>query len=140
MKILGVEIKGRNVRLCLLELNVGDISDITGSYKPISLDGDEIAENVVLFRNTIFAVFDHFQPNNIIIKQRNHKVQGKLAPSPISFKIEGIIQLYSNSAISFVSPNTIAAFFKKNECSLNPSFGYQEEALKVAYHFAKTRV
>jgi len=138
MKVLGIEISGREVRIVALENNGDEIDDYTEKYKPVKLEDDEVAENVMLFKNTLFAVFDNFSPDNIIIKYRNPKGKGLHAPSPISFKIEGLIQTYSKATVSLVNPSTIAAYFKKNTLSINPTHGYQLEALRIAYHFIKT--
>lgn len=138
MKVLGVEIFGREVRIVALEQNANDIVDYTEKYKPIALEDDEISNNVILFKNTLFSVFDNFAPNEIVIKYRNPKGKGLHAPSPISFKIEGLIQIYSEAKVSFVFPATLSAFYKKNKLELKPSFSYQNEALKTAYHFIKT--
>lgn len=35
MKVIGIEIKGREVRIIALEKHDGVITDITGSYKPL---------------------------------------------------------------------------------------------------------
>jgi hypothetical protein len=137
MKVLGIEISGREVRVVALEKKENDIIDYTEKYKPIALEDDEISNNVILFKNTLFSVFDNFAPNEIVIKYRNPKGKGLHAPSPISFKIEGLIQIYSEAKVSFVNPATLAAYYKKNKLELNPSFGYQNEALKIAYHFIK---
>lgn len=138
MKVLGIEIKGREVRIVALEKNGDKIIDFTGNYKPIELQDDEISDNVILFKNTLFATFDNFSPDEIIIKYRNPKGKGLQAPSPISFKIEGLIQIYIDSKISLISPNTIAAFYKKSNLDLKPNFGYNMEALKIAFHHIKT--
>ncbi|OYU79942.1 MAG: hypothetical protein CFE23_11855 [Flavobacterium sp. BFFFF1] len=139
MKVLGIEISGREVRIVALEGNNGDITDYTDKYKPVKLEDDEIAENVVLFKNALFAAFENFSPDEIVIKYRNPKGKGLHAPSPISFKIEGIIQLYNKAKISLVNPSTIAAFYKKNTLELNAQHGYQAEALKIAFHHIKTK-
>jgi hypothetical protein len=137
MKVLGIEISGREVRIVALEKRENEIVDYTEKYKPISLEDDEISSNVILFKNTLFSVFDNFAPNEIVIKYRNPKGKGLHAPSPISFKIEGLIQIYSAAKVSFVNPATLAAFYKKNKLEITPSFGYQHEAIKIAYHYLK---
>lgn len=138
MKVLGIEISGREVRIVALEKSAEGIVDYTGTYKPIKLEDDEISENVILFRNTLFAAFDNLAPNTIAIKYRNPNGKGQQAPSPISFKIEGLIQTYSNVDIKFTKPQTIAAFFKKNSIDIKPNYSYQTEALKIAFHYLKT--
>ncbi|WP_291146734.1 DUF3010 family protein [Flavobacterium sp. UBA7680] len=135
MKVLGIEISGREVRIIALEKKDEIITNYTAKYKPISLEDDETSNNVVLFKNTLFSVFDNFAPDEIVIKYRNPKGKGVHAPSPISFKIEGLIQIYTQANISFVNPSTLAAYYKKNKVSLEPDYSYQNEALKIAYYF-----
>ena len=138
MKVLGIEISGREVRIVALKKEGSEIVDYTEKYKPIVLEDDEFSENVLLFRNTLFAAFHSFAPNTIVIKYRNPNGKGQQAPSPISFKIEGLIQTYNNVEIKFTKPQTTAAYFKKNPITIKPNYSYQTEALKVAYHFLKT--
>jgi hypothetical protein len=138
MKVLGIEISGREVRLIALEKKGDDIVNYTNDYKPVKLEDDELASNLVLFKNTLHSTFDSFAPNQIVVKYRNPNGKGQQAPSPISFKIEGIIQLYDKAEISFLKPQTVTAFYKKNTLSLKADYGYQNEALKVAYHYIKS--
>lgn len=137
MKVLGIEIWGRDVRIVALEKKGTDIIDYTAKYKPIALEDDETSNNVILFKNTLFSVFDNFAPNEIVIKYRNPKGKGVHAPSPISFKIEGLIQIYSEARVSFVNPITLSAYYKKNKLELKPSYSYQNDAMRIAYYFLK---
>lgn len=139
-KVLGIEIFGRQVRIVAIEKDIaGNISNYTGTYKPIELKDDENAENVVSFKNALHAIFDGFNPDHIVVKYRNPNGKGKMAPSPISFKIEGIIQLYGQATFSLVNPATLAAFYKKNTVDIPIEFGYQNEAMRAAYHYIKTK-
>lgn len=138
-KILGVEIFGRQVRLVAIKHDdENNIVNYTGTYKPIELKDDENAANVLAFKNALYASFDSFDPDHIVIKYRNPNGKGNNAPSPISFKIEGIIQLYNQATITFVHPNTLTAHYKKNSLDIPVDFNYQTEAIKAAYHFIKT--
>ncbi len=73
MKKLGIEIKGREVRIVALEKGSnGEINDVTGNYKPIKLEDDENAQNVILFRKSLHATFESFNPTSeelIILNQ-----------------------------------------------------------------------
>ena len=143
MRTIGIEIKGREVRIVVLENNEEGIVDITGSYKPLKLEEDEITENVILFRNTLHATFDSFNPDAIVIRWRNPKPakgfndENNFGSSPISFKIEGLIQTYESSKIAIIKPQTVTAFLKRNELPIHAKYGYQTEALKMAYYFIK---
>lgn len=119
MNVVGVEIKGREVRLVALRSNGAEITDVTGGYKPIKLEGDDDAQNVILFRNALFAVFDNYHPDTIVVKWRNpsppkgFRQENNFGSSPISFKIEGLIQTYEKADIVLIKPQTITAYLKK---------------------------
>ncbi|MGD9630679.1 MAG: DUF3010 family protein [Pyrinomonadaceae bacterium] len=133
MKVLGVDISGREVRIVALDNGGDTIVNSTGTYKPLRLNGDENAATLKLFKNTLFATFDGFGPDVIVYNARNST--GKFAGSAISFKIESLIQLYENAEIVSTKSQTIAAFYKKNELPIACEYGYQEDALKLAYHY-----
>ena len=50
MKVIGVEIKGREIRLVALSEKNGSIEDATGNYKPMKLEEDDNADNFLLFK------------------------------------------------------------------------------------------
>jgi len=139
MKVLGLEISGRDVRIIALEKAEGVISNYTGKYKPIRLEDDENSGNVLLFKNTLFATLESFSPDIVVMNFRDSKASGKYAPSAISFKIEGLIQLYDKAIICFAKPQTISAFFKKNSLEFTPEYSYQTYVLKLAFHHLKTK-
>jgi hypothetical protein len=138
MKVLGIEIKGRKVVIVALEKNAGTIKDITGTYKPILLENDIEARNLRLFKDTLFACLDNFSPDAIVVKYRNPNGKGDRTPSPISFKIEGLIQLYDKCPIILTFPQTISAFYKKSRLNIKTKYTYQSEAIKYAYHHLST--
>ncbi len=140
MKVLGVEIYGREVRLGALEETNGIVSNYTGKYKPVSLENDDTADNVILFKTTLHAIFDGYNPDVIVIKYRNPNGKGMHAPSPLSFKIEGLIQIYDKAQIYFTKPQTTSAFYKKNHMDIAFDYSYQEDAIKLAHHYLKTKV
>jgi len=80
--------------------------------------------------DTIQNYFDSVKPEAIAIQTRQTK--GRFSAAPSSFKLEGLIQLYDKVDISFISPQTIAAFYKKNDLKIQCDNKYQENALKLA--------
>jgi Protein of unknown function (DUF3010) len=135
MKVVGIEIDSRKVIVVALERTDDGIVNYTGKYKPIKLEDDDVAENVRLFKNTLFATLDGFSPEVVVFLGRG--TSGMFAASPISFKIEGLLQLYENADVCCTKPQTISAFFKKNELDVVCEFGYQKNALNVSYHYLK---
>jgi hypothetical protein len=139
MKVIGIDISGRDVRIIALDNSKGEIKNCTGKYKPIRLEDDDIAQNTILFKNTLFATIESFTPDVIVYNYRDPNAGGKYSPSSISFKIEGLIQLYENAEICFTKSQTISAYFKKNKLELVTEYKYQADALKLAYHYFKTK-
>jgi hypothetical protein len=62
-----------------------------------------------------------------------------MAPSPVSFKLEGIIQLYEKVEVEFVAPQTTKAFLKKNACPVLPFKKKQQDAFDVAYYLLNSK-
>jgi hypothetical protein len=140
MKVIGIDIAGRDVRIIALEEQEDrSITNYTGKYKPIRLEDDDNAANVILFKATLFATIQSFSPEVIIINYRDSNASGKYSPSSISFKIEGLIQLYDNASICFTKPQTLAAFYKRNNLEITTEYVYQKDALRLAYHYLKTK-
>lgn len=132
MKVIGIDIASRDVRMVVLDDASGEIVNCTGKYKPLKLEDDHVAENVRLFKNTLFATLDGFAPDVVVFNHRG--TSGMYASSPISFKIEGLIQLYENAEIRSTKPQTLAAFYKKNKLTIACDYQYQTDALKLCFH------
>ena len=136
MKTLGIEIKGNVAIFCAIEDN-GAVSDITGSMKKLELKDDESSVEVNKFMNVVHLYFKDMQFDKIGIIKRSKSVKAKFRVSPISFKLEGFIQLYPDHEINFVSPQSMRAFIKKNLLPFNPKFSYQTSSAELAYYLVK---
>lgn len=133
MKVLGIEIKGNCVIFCALEQN-GKVTDVTGKMTKLELKDDENSEEIHEFVDVVHSHFDNMQFDKIAILKRAKSLKAKFPPSPISFKLEGLIQTYKQSAITFVAPQTIRAFFKKNGNDFKPKYNYQESCSELAVY------
>lgn len=136
MKVLGIEIKGTCAIFCAIEEN-GTINDITGKITKLEIKDDENAEEIHEFVDILHSHFDEMQFAKIAIMKRVKSVKARFPPSPISFKLEGLIQMYKNAEISFVSPQTLRAYFKKNTNTFNPKYSYQKPSSELAYYLLK---
>jgi len=136
MKVLGIEIKGTCAIFCALEENT-TINDITGKFTKLEIKDDENGEEIHEFVDILHSHFDEMQFAKIAILKRVKSVKARFPPSPISFKLEGLIQMYKNTEISFVPPQTIRAFLKKNTNTFNPKFDYQKSSSELAYYLLK---
>ncbi len=133
MKVLGIEIKGNCAIFCALEQN-SEITDVTGKMTKLELKDDENSEEIHEFIDVIHSHFDNMQFDEIAILKRSKSLKAKFPSSPISFKLEGLIQTYKLSVIKFVAPQTIRAFFKKNENDFKPKYNYQKSCSELAVY------
>ncbi len=134
MKVLGIHIKSNEAILVVLKKDdQGVISQLPESTK-FKIDDPTDSIQVRQFRDQVNTAFDSISPDKIGIMARNYKAKGTRAPSPISFKLEGIIQLNEKYPISLIWPQSIAALFKKNKPSFLPNKKLEEDAFNVAFY------
>ena len=136
MKTLGIDINGNTAVFCSVEENNG-IVDITGKMTKLELKDDESSQEVYEFVDVIHSHFNEMQFDKIAILKRAKSLKAKFPVSPISFKLEGLIQTYIESEIDFIAPQTISAYFKKNQKFFKPKYAYQNSAADLAYYLLK---
>ena len=136
MKTLGIDINGNTAVFCSVEENDG-IVDITGKMTKLELKDDESSQEVHEFVDVIHFHFNEMQFDKIAILKRAKSLKAKFPVSPISFKLEGLIQTYKESEIDFIAPQTISAYFKKNQKVFKPKYAYQNSAADLAYYLLK---
>ena len=133
MKVIGIEIDKTKAIFYALEKDAnGNIINLTGDFKYLTLTDDTDNSIVREFQSTVHSFFDDINPNKIAILKRQTK--GRFKSAPLSFKVEGLIQCYDKIEIEFVQPLALKAFFKKNDFSLTLEHTYQEKAAKLAYY------
>ena len=134
MKIIGIEISNKKVILVTLEKTNGIFVNITGK-KYMELEDDRDAQKLRNFMNALHSYFDSIDPDKIGILTRMAK--GKFSASPVSFKIEGLIQLYKKRDVEFVTPQALTAYFKKNEIQFTIDHKYQEKAMRLGIYLGE---
>jgi hypothetical protein len=132
MRAIGIEIKGGEVIFCVLEKDNEILMDITGKLTKVGLVDDENSNEIHKFIELINTHFDSLKPDKIGIIRRSRSIKGKFITSPISFKLEGLIQTYKNKDIEFIAPQTLSAYFKKNSKGIAPKNKYQDSACDLA--------
>lgn len=133
MKVIAIDIDSSRVIFYAVErLEDGSFTNITGDFKSITVKDDYDNEEIREFQSTIHSFFDNLNPDRIGLIKRMTK--GKFAASPVSFKLEGLIQCYKNRNIEFVSPITLTAHFKKNPFTLATQFNYQTNVARLAQY------
>lgn len=104
---------------------------MANATKKIALDDDEDAASVKAFAAQMAAFVKANAITRIVIKKRSKK--GEFAGGPITFKIEGLIQLLDDCEVQLLSPQTLNAQYKKHAFDLPASLNkYQHEAFKAA--------
>ena len=137
MKVIGVDIDKTKAIFYALEKDAnGNIINLTGNFKYVTLNNDTDNSSVREFQVTIHSFFDDINPDRIAILKRQTK--GRFKSAPLSFKVEGLIQCYEKLEIEFLSPITISTYFKKNNFNLQLEHNYQEMAAKLAYFLLST--
>lgn len=139
MKTIGIQIKSKEVILVVLSKDKdGNVSQLSTSTK-FNIDDHMQQEQVKQFRDQINSFFDSVKADKIGILVRNPNAKGQMAPSPISFKLEGIVQLYDKNEIELIWKTTLNAYFKKNEKKIVPEKIYQAEAFELAYYLIENK-
>lgn len=143
MKTIGIQIKSTEAIMVVLEKDdAGNITQTNESAK-FGIEDPTKPYQVKQFRDQINAAFDSIGSSRIGIVARVAKASRKRNdendrnPSPISFKLEGIIQLYDKVEVEVIWKQTTSAFFKKNPKSGKPKNKYQEDAYNVALFLMK---
>lgn len=133
MKVIAIEIKSSKVLIYAIEqLDDGSLSNITGDFKSIKINDEYDNFEIREFQSTIHSFFDTLNPKKLAIIKRLSK--GMFAASPVSSKLEGLIQCYQKCEVQFVSPLTLKAFYKKNEFKIELLNKYQTNVAKLAQY------
>jgi len=133
MKVIGIEInKKRAICFALEKDSQGTYINLTGQFTYLEIKENQDNMEIKNFQSTMHAFFDSINPDVIAIISR--QIKGKFSASPLSFKIEGLIQCYDKVDVEFISPRTITAYFKKNELTVPFDNVFQESAVKLAHY------
>ncbi|NOQ71925.1 MAG: DUF3010 family protein [Crocinitomix sp.] len=132
MKVLGVSLEGSTAIFSALEKQGETIIDLSADFKKMELKDHLNSEEVKILCGNLHILFEKGQFDRIGIIKRGTK--GRFAASSITFKIEGLIQLYPACEVEFISPATLNAYFKKNTNSVTPKYSYQKAANGLAFY------
>ena len=132
MIVCGIQIAGSKAIFTILKKRDGDIQDITGNFKKLQLKNDGNCNEVRSFSETIKLHFDNLNPKRIGIIKRNKS--GPFSGSTISFKIEGLIQIYEKNNVELISPHTLRKFQKEKSPVITPKCKYQENSCILAQY------
>ncbi|MFA7273916.1 MAG: DUF3010 family protein [Crocinitomicaceae bacterium] len=133
MKVLGIAIEANKAIFAPLEKNAsGEFFEILNTPKKLELKDHLDSAEVRSFQEDLHTFLGEQSFCKVGIITRGTK--GRFAASPISFKIEGLIQSFPNLTIDFVAPATLRSFYKKNENPIEPKYSYQKDACDLAFY------
>lgn len=132
MIVCGVQIAGSKAIFTFLKKKNGNIRDITGNFKKLELANDENCNEICSFSEVIRSHFDNLNPRRIGIIKRNKS--GPFSGGAVSFKIEGLIQIYEKNDVELISPHTLRKFQKEKSPVITPQCKYQEDSCLLAHY------
>ena len=129
MRICGVELKGSDAIVVVIDTNSGQFNIVDTGVNKITLGSSEKAGDVQAFMDTFHSFIRNHNIERIAIKKRNTK--GQFSGGAVSFKIEGLIQLSNDADVTLIAAPTISAQKKKNKYPPCPETLYNYQT--VAY-------
>jgi len=127
MNICGIELKSNNAILSVIHINEKNINFVNTKVKKIVLEEEENKNSLLKFQEEIEHYLEENNINKIALKKRAQK--GNFAGGAVTFKSETIIQLNTISEVTFVTPQAISKYTKRNEVEMpNKLNKYQEQA------------
>jgi len=132
MIVCGIELAASEARLVVLDGTRTTYSHVSTAPPKIVLADDENPEEVKAFKEAIYAFLHENHVERVAIKKRGKR--GEYAGGPISFKLEGLIQLYPECDVVLVPPQTISAA-RRNHSPVPPQCinKYQHTDFETAF-------
>ena len=131
MKTCGIELKGNEARIVVLEGNPEDYVVMLTGLTKIALDDPKNQDEVRFFYNEFVAFLEDGDFDRIGIKERVSR--GRFAGGTTTFKIEGLIQ-NTEFPIEIIHASKIKTRLKDTELDNSAIHDYQIEAMRVAYY------
>jgi hypothetical protein len=126
----GIEIVARRAVFVFLQKVDAAVSDITGALRPLVIGDDEDAAEVRRFCREAHAVLDRFRPDRIALIQR--RKMGPFASGGLTFKIEGLIQLYPRGSVEIIPTQQLREYAKDTPAMIKARYAYQKNAYEAA--------
>lgn len=141
MKVCGVELKGNDAIVCLINLENG-LYDIPQLRVPkLSIGDAGNAEEVQKFQFAFSKLMTDYQIEKVVIKGR--ALKGKFAGGPVGFKLEAAIQLLEHLDVDIVSGSFVKSALAKSQIHIDfRDTGlkkFQQTAFETAFAFLESR-
>ena len=131
MRFAGAAISGDElVLVTVIRSGVDFTIDASASMK-LKFNGGADQHAVRAFFSAVAGFVRNSNIDRVAVRGRQAK--GKFAGGPVSFKIEGFLQVLENCKTDILMPTTIAAAVKRHKFALPPkAFKYQNDSFLVA--------
>lgn len=134
MRICGVELKGAEAIICLLDYDQGAFNVATCRQRVFAVSDSAATQSIRDFKFAFSKLIEDYQIDQIVILERPQK--GKFAGSATSFKLEASIQL-CEIPVSAMDSVGVKEMFKRNPIDVKvEELGlkkFQAQAFSVAY-------
>lgn len=125
MRICGVEIKGTEAVVSLLEYKDGLFTLPDCRVRKVEFDKKNRASDLQYFQATFKKLLEDYKIDKTIIKER--PLKGKFAGGALGFKMEAGIQLIDSQEVKLLNNSEIKAIIKKNPIPIP----FTETGLKI---------
>ncbi|WP_395344671.1 DUF3010 family protein [Ningiella sp. W23] len=135
MRICGVEIKGTEAVISILEYKEGLFTIPDCRARKVEFSKRNRSSDLNYFQTSFKQLMNDYKVDQVVIKER--PLAGKFSGGGLGFKMEAAIQLIQGLEVSLMSAQTLKASLKRNPVAV--SFAetglkvFQEQAFNVAY-------
>ncbi|MFA7554173.1 MAG: DUF3010 family protein [Spongiibacteraceae bacterium] len=141
MRVCGVELKGGEAVLCLLEHDNGVFTVLECRQRLISVSQSANTDTLRDFHYAFAKLMQDYQVDTVVIIERHQK--GKLAGSATSFKLEAAIQLI-DLPVELITPSMIKEQIKLNKLWVDFESlelkKFQKPAFEAAFAYQNYRI
>ena len=116
MRVRGIELKGNEAKLAVVEKTAQEINHIGVATKKTPLVDSDCCIQVNSFKDTFESFCRDNSIDKVVIKKRQKK--GTYAGGVDTFKMEGVIQISNISEVILILPQSIAAINKKHDIKI----------------------
>lgn len=135
MRICGIELKGTEAVICLLNYQDGLFTLPDCRVRKLDYSKQNRSSDIRYFQTTFAKLAEDYKVNKVVIKERPTK--GKFAGGGLGFKMEAAIQLIAGLNVELMTPTELKASLKRNPVTI--SFAetglkiFQQPAFEIAY-------
>jgi DUF3010 family protein len=131
--ICGIELSGSTASIVMLDGSADDFNVVDTGITKLKINDSESAQDVISFYDSFHSFIRNHNVEKIGIKKRSLKPKKEYASGPITFKMEGLIQLSKDPEVVLIHSNTISAKLRKDPPPNVKIFKYQAKAYETAY-------